>query len=77
MFLKKTPVPSLKLQHLYVGASVVVMARTLKVTALADEFTRSRLTAQRERCGAHRAACPRPAPPAEAPRARAAARLCW
>lgn len=52
MFLKKTPVPSVKLEHLAVGASVVVMARTLKITGLADEFTRKRLAAQRERCGA-------------------------
>jgi hypothetical protein len=52
MFLKKTPTPALKLPQLFVGASVVVMARTLKITGLADDFTRSRLVSQRERCGA-------------------------
>ena len=50
MFLKKTHLPALKLAQLCVGASVVVMARTLKVTGYADEFTRTRLAAQRERC---------------------------
>lgn len=49
-FLKKTAMPAVKLEHLFVGATVVVLARTLKVTGYADEATRSRLSAQRERC---------------------------
>ena len=52
MFLKKTPMPQLKLEHLFVGASVVVLARTLKVTGYADAFTASRLAAGR--------CCPQP-----------------
>jgi hypothetical protein len=50
MFLKKTPVPAIKLAQLNVGASVVIMARTLRITGLADDFTRTRLAASRERC---------------------------
>lgn len=60
-FLKRTPVPGVRLEHLAVGANVVVMARTLRVTGYADEATRSKLAAQRERRAGseRRAACAR------------------
>ena len=48
-FLKKTAMPAVKLEHLFVGATVVVLARTLKIVGYADEATRKRLATQRER----------------------------
>ena len=36
-FLKKTAMPAVKLEHLFVGATVVVLARTLKIVGYAAE----------------------------------------
>ncbi len=49
-FLKRTHMPSIKLEHLFIGATVVIFARTMRVTGYADEATRIRLAALRERC---------------------------
>ena len=65
-FLKKTAMPAVKLEHLFVGATVVVLARTLKIVGYADDATRNRLAAQRERrvpaprCATARADAPSP-----------------
>ncbi|KAJ4462803.1 putative Nucleoside diphosphate kinase 7 [Paratrimastix pyriformis] len=49
MFLKRCKYPSLRLADLFVGASVVVFARQLKVTGYADDFTRSQLDTRKEK----------------------------
>jgi len=49
MFLKRCKYPSLKLADLFVGASVVVFARQLKVVNFADDFTRNELDARKEK----------------------------
>ena len=73
-FLKKTAMPAVKLEHLFVGATVVVLARTLKIVGYADEATRNRLAEQRERCAHTQPRSQRPLSPA---RAAACSRLCW
>jgi len=52
MFLKRTHCPDVKLEQLFVGATVVLLSRALRIVGYADEYTRTRLSARRERCGA-------------------------
>ncbi|CAK9032374.1 unnamed protein product [Durusdinium trenchii] len=46
-FLKRTPVPSLKMEDLLVGSTVTIYARHLKVKAYADSHTRNALECKR------------------------------
>lgn len=48
LFLKKTPMPSLKLEDLFIGAIINVVGRQLTITDFADENTRTRFDGQRE-----------------------------
>eukprot|EP01116_Phalansterium_solitarium_P000328 TRINITY_DN10207_c0_g1_i1.p1 TRINITY_DN10207_c0_g1~~TRINITY_DN10207_c0_g1_i1.p1 ORF type:complete len:396 (+),score=97.31 TRINITY_DN10207_c0_g1_i1:73-1260(+) len=48
LFLKKTAMPSLKLEDLFIGAIITVVGRQLTVTDFADENTRARFAGQRE-----------------------------
>ena len=43
------PYPSIRLEHLFVGATVTVYARQLRVVDFADEFTRRSLGGSRQR----------------------------
>ena len=74
-FLKKTAMPAVKLEHLFVGATVVVLARTLKIAGYADEATRKRLATQRERRARRRRSVLCGADPP--PRAAACLHWCW
>ncbi|KAG1680831.1 hypothetical protein FOA52_008164 [Chlamydomonas sp. UWO 241] len=47
-FLKKTRIVELKLQQLFVGATVTIYSRLLKITDYGDEFTRSQIAPQSE-----------------------------
>ena len=78
-FLKKTAMPAVKLEHLFVGATVVVLARTLKIVGYADEATRKRLATQRERCARVQHALRQPPMQLADPTRAAAAclRWCW
>ena len=42
IFLKRTEIPGLKIEDLYVGAKVTILSRVLKVTDYADLRTRNR-----------------------------------
>jgi len=46
-FLKRTPIPDLKIEDLTVGSTVTIYARHLKVKAYADSHTRSALESKR------------------------------
>ena len=48
-FLKRCSYPSIKLEDLYVDATVTVYARQLKVVDFGDEFTKSRLAQAKSR----------------------------
>lgn len=47
-FLKKTEYPSIQLADLFIGATVSVYSRQLKVIGYADEYTRNKLGSKRE-----------------------------
>jgi len=49
IFLKKTKCEGLKLESLFLGATVDLFSRQIKFTDYGDEFTRSRLSQQKER----------------------------
>jgi nucleoside-diphosphate kinase len=48
LFLKRTHMPQIKLEHLFAGASIVCLARTLRVLGCADAATLRRLDSLRE-----------------------------
>lgn len=48
-FLKRGPLPSITLKDLFVGASITVYARQLKVVAFGDEQTRRKLETQKSK----------------------------
>lgn len=51
IFLKKTVMPSIKAEDLYIGAIVTVFSRQLQVVAYADDFTEKALARTQEKCG--------------------------
>lgn len=51
IFLKKTVMPSIKAEDLYIGAIVTVFSRQLRVVAYADDFTEKALARAQEKCG--------------------------
>ena len=42
IFLKRTEIPGLRIEDLYVGAKVTILSRVFKVTDYADLLTRNR-----------------------------------
>ena len=48
VFLKRTHYPQVRLEHLFPGGTVVVLARTLRVLSYADAATKQRLDSTRE-----------------------------
>ena len=48
-FLKKTPIPTLAMEDLFLGAVVAVYARQLKVVEFGDAFTEARFATTRQR----------------------------
>ena len=48
-FLKKTPIPTLAMEDLFLGAVVAVYARQLKVVEFGDAFTEQRFATTRQR----------------------------
>merc|ERR1711998_816896 len=48
-FLKKTEYPSIGLADLYVGATITVYSRQLKVTGFADDYTIKKLGTKRQK----------------------------
>lgn len=49
LFLKRCEYPSVKVEHLYIGARVTVFSRQLVVVGYADEFTRKKLESRQTR----------------------------
>lgn len=50
MFLKRVVYPQLQLEHLFIGSTVTVYARQLKVADFSDDFTRKALGNARDKC---------------------------
>lgn len=50
MFLRRCKSGDIPVKDLYIGSSVVIYARQFKLTEFADEYTRKKLTASKERC---------------------------
>eukprot|EP00658_Telonema_sp_P-2_P033301 TRINITY_DN24471_c0_g1_i1.p1 TRINITY_DN24471_c0_g1~~TRINITY_DN24471_c0_g1_i1.p1 ORF type:complete len:387 (+),score=101.60 TRINITY_DN24471_c0_g1_i1:176-1336(+) len=48
-FLKKTEYPSISLADLYIGATVSIYSRQLKITEFADEYTSNKLGSKRQK----------------------------
>jgi len=49
LFLKRTKCDGLRLENLYVGATIDLFSRQITFIDYGDEFTRSRLAQQKER----------------------------
>ena len=69
MFLKRIRYDGVTLPQLYLGNTIMVYSRQLKITEYGDDFTRSRLEAKAERCAlpppfsCHPSLLPPPPPP--------------
>lgn len=50
LFLKPTKIEHIKLSDFYLGGSVTIFSRTLRIIGFADEFTRRSLECNSERC---------------------------
>ena len=49
LFLKRIPVEGVEERDLYLGNTIVVLSRQLKITDYADAFTRDQITSKRQR----------------------------
>lgn len=47
-FLKRTQVPNIRLDDIYIGATVVLFSRQLQVVDFGDQYTKVRMDGQRE-----------------------------
>ena len=50
MFLAKYPSPSVSVKSLYLGGTITLHGRLLKITALTDDYTKQALGGSGQRC---------------------------